>query len=80
MGIDHPDSVEEQDRQDCENLYRVLTEEVIPCFYNRDAEGLPRQWIGRIRNAMANLVPRFSTGRMVQQYTREYYVPRNPVA
>ena len=65
-GDDHPDSVEEQDRRDSENLYRVLTEEVVPCFYNRDAQGLPRRWIGMIRHAMADLVPRFSTGRMVR--------------
>jgi starch phosphorylase len=72
----HPDSVEEQDRQDSENLYRVLTEKVVPCFYNRDAQGLPRQWIAMMRHAMATLVPRFSTNRMLQEYTREYYLPR----
>jgi glycogen phosphorylase len=79
IGADeHPESVEEQDRQDSENLYRVLTEEVIPCFYNRDAQGIPRQWIGRIRRAMADLVPKFNTWRMLQQYTLEYYLPRKP--
>ncbi|MCL4178208.1 MAG: alpha-glucan family phosphorylase [Verrucomicrobia bacterium] len=79
IGVDdHPDSVEEQDRRDSENLYRVLTEEVIPCFYNRDAQGIPRQWLGKIRHAMAGLVPRFSTWRMLQQYTQEYYLPRKP--
>jgi alpha-glucan phosphorylase-like protein len=70
----HPDSVEEQDRQDSENLYRVLTEEVIPCFYERDATGIPRQWIAKIRRAMVTLVPRFSTWRMVQEYTNKYYL------
>jgi len=46
IGTDsHPDSVDEQDRVDSENLYRTLTEEVIPCFFNRDASGIPRQWI-----------------------------------
>jgi glycogen phosphorylase len=71
----HPDSVEEQDRMDSENLYRVLTEEVIPCFYARDAHGIPRQWIAKIRRAMATLVPQFDTWRMVQEYTRKYYLP-----
>jgi starch phosphorylase len=73
---DHPESVEEQDSRDSENLYRVLTEEVIPCFYNRDALGIPREWLARVRHAMATLVPRFSTWRMLQEYTREYYLPR----
>jgi starch phosphorylase len=70
----HPDSVEEQDRQDAENLYRVLTEKVIPCFYDRDEHGIPRRWIGMIRRAMATLVPKFSTWRMVQEYTWKYYL------
>jgi len=70
----HPDNVEEQDRLDSENLFRVLTEEVIPMFYNRDVNGIPRQWIQRIRRAMATLVPQYNTWRMVQEYTREFYL------
>lgn len=72
----HPDSIEEQDRRDSENLYRTLTEEVIPSFYNRDALGIPRRWIQKIRRAMITLVPRFSTWRMVQEYTQKYYLTR----
>jgi starch phosphorylase len=52
----------------------VLTEEVIPTFFNRDADGIPRQWIARIRHAMVTLVPRFSTWRTVQEYTQKYYL------
>jgi len=70
----HPDSVEAQDRRDSENLYRVLTEQVIPMFFNRDAKGLPRQWIQRIRRAMVTLVPQYNTWRMVQEYTQKYYL------
>lgn len=69
----HPSSVEEQDRQDTENLYKALTEEVIPCFFNRDANGIPRQWIGKIRRAMVTLVPQFDTWRMVQEYSQKFY-------
>ncbi len=72
----HPASVEEQDRVDSANLYRVLTEEVIPCFYDRDAQGIPRCWIKKIRRAMATLVPQFNTWRMVQEYTTKYYLPK----
>lgn len=71
----HPESVELQDRRDSENLYRVLTEQVIPMFFNRDAQGLPRQWIQRIRRAMVTLVPQYNTWRMVQEYTQKYYLP-----
>ena len=50
-GDHHPDRIEEQDRIDSENLYKVLEEEVISTFYNRDASGVPRQWIGKIRRS-----------------------------
>jgi len=72
----HPDSIEEQDRLDSANLFKTLTEEVIPCFYDRDANGVPRQWIKRIRRAFATLVPQFNTWRMVQEYTTKYYTRR----
>ena len=72
----HADSVEEQDRADSANLYKVLTEEVIPLFYQRDAKGIPRQWIHRIRRAMVTLVPQFTTRRMVREYTERYYLAK----
>ena len=57
------------------NLYKSLTEEVIPEFFNRDANGIPRQWIHRIRRSLATLAAEYSTWRMVQEYTRKYYLP-----
>ena len=75
-----PDSnsndVHEQDRVDSANLYSTLTQEVIPTFFNRDADGSPRQWIQRIRHTMATLAPQYSTWRMVQEYTNKYYLTR----
>jgi starch phosphorylase len=71
----HPASIEEQDRVDSANLYSVLTEQVIPAFYNRDDRGIPRQWLQYIRRAMVTLVPQYNTWRMVQEYTRKYYLP-----
>ena len=56
------------------NLFRVLSEEVIPTFYNRDATGLPRQWIRKMRHAMATVTPKYNTWRMVQDYSRKYYL------
>jgi glycogen phosphorylase len=72
----HPAALEEQDRSDSANLYNVLTEEVIPLFFNRDEHGFPRLWIQRIRRAMVTLVPQYNTWRMVQEYTRKYYLPK----
>jgi starch phosphorylase len=70
----HTSSVEEQDRVDSANLYKVLTQEVIPLFFERDVQGIPRQWIQRIRRAMVTLVPQFTTARMVREYIEKYYL------
>lgn len=72
----HPDNIEEQDRRDSANLYKTLTEEVIPTFFNRDANGIPRQWIQKIRRAMVTLVAKYSTDRMVREYTQKYYLTK----
>ncbi len=69
-----PDSIEEQDRIDSANLYKVLTQEVIPGFYNRDSTGIPRQWIQKIRRSMSTITPEYSTWRMVQDYANKYYL------
>ncbi len=66
----HADSVEEQDRADSANLYKVLT------FYDRDEGGIPRKWIQRIRRSMATLVQQFTTDRMVREYTQKYYLTK----
>ncbi len=71
-----PDNVEEQDRVDSANLYQTLTEQVVPMFFNRDANGIPREWLQRVRRAMATLVPQFTTDRMVKEYTHKYYASR----
>jgi glycogen phosphorylase len=68
-------SIEEQDRLDNANLCKVLREEVVPCFYDRDEQGIPRKWIAKVRRSMATLVPRFNTWRMVQEYVQKYYLP-----
>lgn len=72
----HPASVEEQDRLDSANLYKALTQEVIPSFFDRDANGVPRQWIQKIRRAMVTLVPEYNTWRMVQEYSKKYYLTK----
>jgi len=61
---------------DSANLYKALTEEVIPGYYDRDASGLPRKWLQRVRRAMATLVVQFSTDRMVRDYTEKYYLTK----
>jgi starch phosphorylase len=63
------------DEQEAAELYRLLEEEVVPEFYDRDDAGLPRRWIARMRSSMASLTPRFSSVRMLQEYVERAYVP-----
>jgi len=72
----HSESVEEQDRIDSASLFKTLTTEVVPLFFQRDAQGIPRQWIQRIRRAMSTLVPQFTTDRMVREYAQKFYVTK----
>jgi starch phosphorylase len=67
--------LEAQDRDDADSLYRLLADEVAPAYYERDAEGLPVSWIGRMKRSIARLGPRFSTERMVRDYAIRAYLP-----
>lgn len=64
-----------QDYMESEALYDLLEKEVIPLFYERGADGVPRRWIARMKASMRTLCPQFNTNRMIEQYTRELYVP-----
>lgn len=63
------------DERDAEYLYHVIEKEVIPTFYDRDRDGLPRKWIKMMMNSISTLAWRFSAHRMVMDYTRHAYVP-----
>jgi len=63
----------EMDRQDAESMYRVLSEEVIARFYDRDDEGLPRRWIAMMKRSIGTLAPQFSSDRMVAEYVERIY-------
>jgi starch phosphorylase len=68
-------NMEVHDSRDGEELYRVLREEVIPLFYQRDRDGLPRGWIKRMKRTIRTLGWRFNANRMVMDYTLKCYVP-----
>ena len=63
------------DSRDGEDLYRVLHDELIPLYYHRDRDGLPRGWIKRMKRTIRTLGWRFSADRMVMDYTLKCYVP-----
>jgi len=63
------------DAAEAEALYTLLEQEVIPEFYGRDPNGIPVQWVARMRQSMGRLTPRFSADRTVREYTERYYLP-----
>ncbi|HEV7809332.1 MAG TPA: alpha-glucan family phosphorylase, partial [Candidatus Limnocylindrales bacterium] len=64
-----------QDWADVQDLYRLLEEEIVPCYYDRDANGLPQRWAGLMRRSMASNLWRFSTTRMLHDYVEKLYLP-----
>jgi len=64
-----------QDGEDSRALYRVLEEQVIPLFYERDDQGLPRGWLKMMRESIRSIAPTFSTARMLKEYIDKMYVP-----
>jgi starch phosphorylase len=73
-GQDHGDDPA-WDAAEAEALYTLLEREVIPAFYTRAQHGMPTGWVAKMRASMARLTPRFSTNRVVREYTEKYYVP-----
>ena len=63
------------DARDAEALYDLLEKEVVPEFYSRDEQGIPKAWVERMRESMACLTPRFSADRAVREYTENFYLP-----
>lgn len=68
-------AVEIHDARDASNLSDTLIREVIPLFYARDGDGLPRAWIRRMKRAIRTLGWRFNADRMVMDYVRHCYIP-----
>jgi starch phosphorylase len=63
------------DAADAGSLYRLLEEEVVPAFYDRDARGVPHRWVAIIKESIRSVAPRFSARRMVKEYVERMYAP-----
>ncbi|MCW8131820.1 MAG: alpha-glucan family phosphorylase [Planctomycetota bacterium] len=73
-GEDYTD-LEYQDQVESRSLYDLLEKQIVPQFYERGDDGLPRAWIRRMKRAMQTCIPVFSTHRMVREYSERFYVP-----
>jgi len=64
-----------QDMVESQAIYNILENEIVPLFYTRTADDLPRAWIRRVKNSISRITPQFNTNRMVGSYTRRFYNP-----
>ncbi|MEI7743208.1 MAG: alpha-glucan family phosphorylase [Chloroflexota bacterium] len=64
-----------QDWSDAQDLYRILEQELIPAYYELDADGLPSRWAQLMRNSIGSTIWRFSTTRMLHEYVERLYLP-----
>jgi len=71
------DDADYQDMVESQAIYNILENEVVPLFYTRSADNLPRAWIHRMKDSIKRIAPRFSTHRMVAEYARRFYNPAN---
>jgi glycogen phosphorylase len=66
---------EYQDEVEANAFYDLLEKEVVPMFYDRDSEGIPRRWLAKMKDAICLNAPRFNTSRMLRDYTEQGYFP-----
>jgi starch phosphorylase len=64
-----------QDDIESRALYDLLEQDIVPTFYNRGSDGIPREWVRRMKRVIRTLVPMFNTNRMVQEYVEKCYLP-----
>ncbi len=69
-----------QDWSDAQDLYRLLSEEILPRYYTRDKSRIPTRWLETMRQSLASTLWRFSTTRMLHEYTEQLYLPAAGVA
>jgi starch phosphorylase len=68
-------NAEAVDAADAESLYQLLEREVVPTYYDRDEQGIPRRWLAIVRQAILTVTPRFCARRMVKEYADTMYAP-----
>jgi len=75
-GEEYPESAEkQQDIIESEAMYNILETDIVPLYYERTRDNLPRGWVEKIKESIVTMAPVFNTHRMVQEYTDLMYVP-----
>src|SRR5262249_55078341 len=66
---------EDADARDAEELYGLLEQRIVPLYYGREADGIPRDWLAVVRKVIATVTPAFSARRMMKEYAERMYLP-----
>ena len=74
QGEDYSDPAH-QDQTESMFLYDLLEKQIVPLFYQRGIDNIPREWIARMKTCMRRLAPAFNTNRMVKDYADQFYMP-----
>lgn len=69
------DSYEAQDNADSESLYHTLESKIVPMYYNKDKDGMSSKWIETMKNSIISTGGKYSTARMLVDYTNNLYIP-----
>ena len=68
-----------QDSIEGKAIYDMLEQDIVPLFYNRGPDGIPRGWLKKMKSSMSKLNPVFNTNRMVREYTEKFYMPQGMI-
>lgn len=71
------DDSEKQDLVDLNSFYDTLQRKILPAYYNKNKNGISKEWLGFVKNSIATIAPQYSTDRMVKDYFRKFYSKAN---
>jgi glycogen phosphorylase len=73
IGADYKPGQMDEDANDAEEIYRLLEQEIIPMYYDRDRMGVPHRWVRLMKESIRSVVPAFSARRMLKEYVQRLY-------
>lgn len=65
-----------QDELDAETIYDIFEDEIVPAYYNRNDKDYSEEWVGYVKNTIAQVAPNFTTTRMIRDYIDRFYTPQ----
>lgn len=69
------DNQDYQDEVESKAIYDILENDIVPLFFKRGQDDLPREWIHKMKVSMQTICPAFNSNRMIEEYTRQFYLP-----